>query len=132
MAEYLSPGVYMEEVNSGPRPIEGAGTATAAFVGFAPDGPINEPTLVTNWSQYVDKFGLEEKGSRKKNPHMAGAYLSHAVYGYFLNGHAPKQLKAGGTVQLPTRASKAIASMVLQAKTDDGGPIEIEVAAPTG
>src|ERR1044071_460447 len=128
MAEYLTPGVYMEEVNSGPRPIEAVGTAMAAFVGFAPDGPINEPTLVTNWSQYVEKFGAEEKLTRRRNPHMPGAYLSHAVYGYFLNGggrcfvtrvgngHAPKQLKAGGTVQLPTRASKAIAALVLQAK----------------
>ena len=43
MPEYLSPGVYIEEVNSGPRPIEGVGTATAAFVGFAPAGPVNQP-----------------------------------------------------------------------------------------
>src|ERR1044071_9956440 len=127
MPEYLSPGVYVEEVNSGPRPIEGVGTAMAAFVGFAPGGPINQPTLVTNWSQYVDTFGVAQNSGRK-NPHMPGTYLSHSVYGYFLNGggrcfvtrvgngHAPKQLKAGGTVQLPTRASKAIASLVLQAK----------------
>src|SRR5215472_14858651 len=85
MPEYLSPGVYIEEINTGPRPIEGVGTAMAAFVGFAPAGRINEPQLVTNWSQYVDKFGLAENGGRK-NPHMEGAYLSHAVYGYFLNG----------------------------------------------
>src|SRR5215813_9886518 len=85
MPEYLSPGVYIEEINTGPRPIEGVGTAMAAFVGFAPAGRINEPQLVTNWSQYVDKFGLAENGGRK-NPHIEGAYLSHAVYGYFLNG----------------------------------------------
>ena len=34
MPEYLSPGVYIQEVDSGPRPIEGVGTATAAFVGL--------------------------------------------------------------------------------------------------
>ena len=39
MPEYLSPGVYIEEVNTGARPIEGVGTAMAAFVGFAPAGP---------------------------------------------------------------------------------------------
>jgi phage tail sheath protein FI len=36
---YLSPGVYVEEVPSGSRPIEGVGTAVAAFVGLAPAGP---------------------------------------------------------------------------------------------
>lgn len=35
-ASYLSPGVYMEEVSSGARPIEAVGTAVAAFVGLAP------------------------------------------------------------------------------------------------
>ena len=85
MPEYLSPGVYVQEVNSGTRPIEGVGTAMAAFVGFAPAGPANTPTLVTNWSQYVETFGAVDENGRR-NPHMPGAYLSHAVYGYFMNG----------------------------------------------
>ena len=85
MPEYLSPGVYIEEVNSGPRPIEGVGTAMAAFVGFAPAGPINQPVLISNWSQYVDTFGVMEEGGRR-SPHMKGTFLSHSVYGYFLNG----------------------------------------------
>ena len=50
MPTYLSPGVYVEEVDSGSRPIEGVGTAVAAFVGLAEDGPFNTPTLVTNWT----------------------------------------------------------------------------------
>ena len=45
---YLSPGVYVEEVDKGSKPIEGAGTAVAAFVGFAQKGPANKATLVTN------------------------------------------------------------------------------------
>src|SRR6476469_2619513 len=57
MPTYLSPGVYMEEVESGSRPIEGVGTAVAAFVGLAARGPTNEPTLVTNWSQFTQTFG---------------------------------------------------------------------------
>ena len=35
MPTYLSPGVYVEEVEAGARPIEGVGTAVAAFVGLA-------------------------------------------------------------------------------------------------
>lgn len=76
MPTYLSPGVYVEEVDSGSRPIEGVGTAVAAFVGLASRGPLNEPTLVTNWSQFTQAFG----------DFVEGSYLAHAVYGYFLNG----------------------------------------------
>lgn len=83
MPEYLTPGVYREE-RSGPRPIEGVGTAVAAFIGFAPAGPANKPVLITSWQQYIEKFGKNEGG--RKNPHHPGTYLSHAVEGYFLNG----------------------------------------------
>ena len=34
MPTYLTPGVYVEEVSSGKKPIEGVGTAVAAFVGL--------------------------------------------------------------------------------------------------
>ena len=54
MPTYLSPGVYVEEVQSGSRPIEGVGTAVAAFVGLAGQGPFNEPRLVTNWGDCWD------------------------------------------------------------------------------
>src|SRR3979411_3511218 len=76
MPNYLSPGVYVEEVEAGSRPIEGVGTATAAFVGLAEKGPVNAPTLVTNWSQFSQAFG----------GFLEGSYLAHSVYGYFLHG----------------------------------------------
>ncbi|KRF37617.1 hypothetical protein [Nocardioides sp. Soil805] len=40
MASYESPGVYIEEVSSGTRPLEAVGTAIAAFVGFAERRPV--------------------------------------------------------------------------------------------
>ena len=76
MPTYLSPGVYVEEVESGSRPIEGVGTAVAAFVGLAADGPLNSPTLVTNWTQFASTFG----------GFLPDSYLAHAVFGYFQNG----------------------------------------------
>ena len=57
MPTYLSPGVYVEETDSGSRPIEGVGTAVAAFVGLAEKGPFNQPTLVSNWTQFTKTFG---------------------------------------------------------------------------
>jgi uncharacterized protein len=76
MPQYLSPGVYVEEVPSGSQPIEGVGTAVAAFVGLAEKGPFNEPTLVTNWTQFSNGFG----------GFVESTYLAHAVYGFFQNG----------------------------------------------
>jgi len=76
MPTYLSPGVYVEEVDSGSRPIEGVGTAVAAFVGLAERGPFNTPALVSNWNQFSNTFG----------DFVDGSYLAHAVYGYFMNG----------------------------------------------
>src|SRR2546429_9861140 len=54
----------------------GVAPAVAAFVGLAEKGPFNEPTLCSNWTQFINTFG----------GFIEGAYLSHAVYGYFLNG----------------------------------------------
>src|SRR4029450_12459770 len=76
MPNYLSPGVYIEEVEAGSRPIEGVGTAVAAFVGLAERGPFNTPTLVSNWTQFTGTFG----------DFVAGSYLAPSVYGYFMNG----------------------------------------------
>lgn len=44
---YLSPGVHVEEVSSGSRPIEGVGTAVAAFVGFARRQPVRAAIAIT-------------------------------------------------------------------------------------
>jgi phage tail sheath protein FI len=73
---YLTPGVYVEEVDKGTKPIEGVGTAVAAFLGVAQKGPYGKATMIANWTQFVDVFG----------GFIPGAYLAHAVYGYFNNG----------------------------------------------
>jgi hypothetical protein len=141
MPEYLSPGVYMEEVNRGPRPIEAVGTAMAAFVGFAPAGPANKPVLVTNWSQYVETFGRVEEGGRR-NPHLAGAFMSHAVYGYFVNGGGrcyvtrivgamQQEDDRTAATQLPSRASRAIPSLLVAPKGNPTSDIQVDVAPPT-
>lgn len=73
---YLSPGVYVEEVDRGTKPLEMVGTSTAAFLGECAVGPVNEPVLVTNWSQFTKHFGDFQNSE----------YLAHAVYGFFNNG----------------------------------------------
>lgn len=76
MPTYLSPGVYVEEIDSGARPIEGVGTAVAAFVGLAAKGPFNKPTLTSNWTQFTKTFG----------GFVDGACLARSVFAYYQNG----------------------------------------------
>ncbi len=79
MPNYLTPGVYVEEVPSGTRSIQGVGTTTAAFVGRAPatDRRLNEAVPVNGWAQFVKEFAP---------PGTASTPLARAVYGYFENG----------------------------------------------
>src|SRR2546423_7392890 len=73
---YLSPGVYIEEVDRGSKPIEAVGTSTCAFIGESSVGPTNEAVLITNWAQYTRTFG----------DFSHSTLLAHAVYGFFNNG----------------------------------------------
>jgi len=75
MPEYLSPGVYVEEVDAGPKPIEGVSTSTAGFLGETEKGPMT-PQLVTSMERFKSIYG---------GP-IPGKYLSHAVDGFFRNG----------------------------------------------
>lgn len=93
MANYFSPGVYVEDVPPSSRPIAGVGTSTAGFIGVAPDDmamPIKpgsmdpytlatagKPYLVTSWNDFVTNFGEIQAGN---------ANLAHAVFGFFHNG----------------------------------------------
>jgi len=74
---YLSPGVYVEEVDRGSKPIEAVGTNTVGFLGESSKGPHNEAVLCTNWSQFVKTFGDFKECSEA---------FAHGVYGFFNNG----------------------------------------------
>lgn len=57
MPSYLHPGVYVEEIPSGSKPIEGVATSNAVFVGYTTQGPIGEAKLISKWDDYADAFG---------------------------------------------------------------------------
>jgi phage tail sheath protein FI len=79
MPNYSSPGVYIEEVSAGARPVEAVGTSTAGFVGTAPDAAAfhNKAEAVNNWTEFVKKFAPSGRAS---------THLAQAVFGFFLNG----------------------------------------------
>ena len=83
MAEYLSPGVYVEEFDSSPRAIEGVGTSTAGFIGMTVKGPtIGAPALVTSFADFQRQYG----GYLSEYTHGGYRYLPYAVEQFFVNG----------------------------------------------
>src|SRR5262245_14340660 len=75
MPEYLSPGVYVEEVDTGNKPIEGVATSTVGFLGVAERGP-RSPMLVTSFLEYRRLFG----------GYSSPSFLAYSVEGFFQNG----------------------------------------------
>ena len=112
MPNYLTPGVYVEEIPARSKPIEGVGTSTAAFVGLAPGGPINTPMRISNWTQFAKIYG--DPANPDNGPFMEGAYLAHSLYGYFANGGSMCWVVRVGKGEGAPRAQAA-----LPAATDD-------------
>jgi phage tail sheath protein FI len=81
VSEYFSPGVYVEEIEIGVKPIEGASTDTAGMVGVTENGPLNTPTLITSFPEFTRVFG-----SYLNEDYGEDRYLPHAVEGFFQNG----------------------------------------------
>lgn len=139
MPTYLTPGVYVEEVDRGSKPLAAVGTAVAAFVGFTAKAPSDDPTdpdgikprFVTNWSQYESQYG----------GFAPGIMLPHAVYGYFNNGggscyivRIPNRVLAGpGPLkELPGADDATKPALQIGALVDDDG-LEVDVVpSPVG
>jgi len=111
MPQYLSPGVYVEEVPSSVQPIAGVGTSTAGFVGVVPNAvtvprrnPDFDPTQdvsTANSPSVGDSFTLPAASGEVRlcttfsdftrafggfSTDAGQSNLAHAVYGFFNNG----------------------------------------------
>src|SRR5690348_10756451 len=95
MPEYLSPGVYVEEISTGAKPIEGVSTSTAGFVGAAERGP-ETPQLISSFLEYQRWYGGYA-------PDLS--YLTYAIQGFFDNGG--KRCFVSRVVHLPANAADA-------------------------
>ena len=83
MAEYLAPGVYVEEFDSGVKAMEGVGTSTAGFLGLAERGPVTgRPVLLTSFAEYQRRFG----GCLPEQEYGSCRFLPNAVEQFFTNG----------------------------------------------
>ncbi|MEU7980809.1 phage tail sheath subtilisin-like domain-containing protein [Micromonospora sp. NPDC049081] len=80
MPQYFSPGIYVEEVPSGARPIGPVGMATAAFVGVAPDrtAHVDRALAVNSWSEFLRLYADGDD--------LESTPLARAVFGFLDNG----------------------------------------------
>ncbi len=102
-----APGIYIEEVPSGVRPIVGVSTSDTAFVDWFPRGPVAEPTRITSFTEFTRIFGGLHKQSLS----------SYAIFQYFQNG---------GAVAWVVRADIAAGNTATRALT--GGSPSVTVA----
>lgn len=109
--ERLHPGVYVEEVSSGIRPIEGVGTSTTAFVGVAARGVPEQAALITSFDEYRRFYGGVLAGE--------DGFLPLAVQAFF---------DAGGRRAYAVRVLPADASV---AEQDDATPTRFAPQAGT-
>ncbi|VVJ17643.1 Phage tail sheath protein FI [Amycolatopsis camponoti] len=107
------PGVYVQEVPGGAKPLDTASTSTAAFVGLTERGPDTGPTLVTSWTAFQRTYGS----------FIADGFLAHSVFQYFNNGgrqcYVVRVTRSNATVASVTvnnRAAAPIAGFTFSAK----------------
>jgi len=133
MPTYLTPGVYVEEVSSGNKPIEGVATAVAAFVGLLPGGPINKPMRISNWTQFANIY--TDPQHPENGPFMEGSYTAHSIYGYFQNGGSIAWVIRVGSERgspaaqatLPAATNKDLEALRAVALGSGNEPVKLEV-----
>jgi phage tail sheath protein FI len=104
MPEYLSPGVYIEEQTTGPRPIEGVSTSTAAFIGPTERGP-EHPRLVLSWLEFQRWYGT----------YLTNSVMPHAVQGFFDNGGQRLFIARVVSETAPSPTTRTVGNLVLMA-----------------
>lgn len=119
------PGVYIDEFAPG-APIQGVGTSTAAFVGVAASGDLDEPRKITSWDQFKARFGEQP---------VPGHYLWYAVRGFFENGGRVCYVVRASNgdydeATLDDRAGNPLLRVRARQPGDNSAnPIQVEVAA---
>src|SRR5262245_19766555 len=129
MAEYLAPGVYVEETSFRAKSIEGVGTSTTAFVGPTRKGPFRvdeeaqeTPELLTSFGDFLRIYGgfadLELSGGAPNANHVA-----HAALAFFNEGgsrlyvsRVVSDTAVAGTVSVTPAATPAASSVGFSAR----------------
>jgi len=110
MPSYLSPGVYTRETDFSFY-IKQISTSACGMIGIAEKGPINKPTLVTSWEQFVRKFGS----------YIPDGYLAYAARAFFDNGGQVLYVNRIESYDWPTDPDSLLAAKAMVGLTDREG-----------
>lgn len=118
MPEYLAPGVYIQEMPSANKAIQGASTSTAGMVGLTERGPVGVPTLVTSLGQFKRIFG----GTLDPTIYNEGKdALPHAVSGFYANsGSRVYVVRVTGTGATAAKKVLAADTLSIYARSQGG------------
>ncbi len=130
MPEYLAPGVYVEEIEIGAKPIEGVSTSTVGMIGVAKRGPLNKPALITGFAEFQRIFGgTESKETFLSKDWGKHRYLPYAVYGFFINaGKRCYVTRIAGAGCGTARAKRGIGGQDIQFVASH--PLQVEAKGP--
>lgn len=106
------PGVHLREASSGSQTIAGASTSVAAFVGWLPRGPLEDPQRVDSFEEFERRFG-------GLHPNCDVAY---SVQQFFLNGGSEAWI-----VRIDSGETEAKLTV---SSTSDGDDYNFEATSP--
>jgi phage tail sheath protein FI len=123
--EFVSPGVYIQEVPSGVRPIDAVSTSVLGIVGVTLAGTVSGATKVTSWQGFIDAFGRTDPDS----------FTAEAVWGFFHNGGSeawvvkvPHPTVPDGIPEAEAHDSDTVLARVLVEgieSLDDSSPVDV-------
>lgn len=120
---YSAPDVYIEDVKPQSQSISQADSSVGAMIGVANSGELNKPTLITSWTDFINKFanGLD-------SPFLATGYLPYAVYGFFVNGGS-KLYVTRVAHETAKKAKKVGTNLTVEASTEGawGNALKVDI-----
>lgn len=99
MANYKTPGVYIQDIASGSQSIEQASSSVGLLIGVTRNGLINVAQKIGSWTEFISKYA-----SGLDTPFLENSYLPYAVHGFFTNGG--KELYIGSVKKNAVKATK--------------------------
>ncbi len=143
--EYYTPGVYVEEVSSGSKPLIAAPTHIVGFLGETRKGVTNRPIMITSWGQYFNTFigyKLEDKmtprGTVEKDingnivkeevPYNKTTDLDWGVYAFFANGGAKCYIVSVKNIEDNSSRVEALKTELAKAKDKEKDAISKKIA----
>jgi phage tail sheath protein FI len=133
MPTLLHPGVYVSEVPSGARSIEGAPTSTTIFVGETERGPVG-PTKIKSRSDYERLFGgyFRVRDDDSPPPEPTRVLTTYAIDGYYQNGGSTAYILRAAAAGDEELAAAARGDVVASSPGIWGDSVSVAFLDPSG